>query len=158
MKLTEELLEWKFPASNKRRLAARRATTRSEEEDEEEEADVSSGREWPSPKSLISSSKCASSAIRRTRSVQSFLNNGTDASPAEMPEAAGPALTTSRTRSRSTTPAITPPAIPPRVAQAIWLDSGCFASESSATLLASGAFKVKRKGNHGFQREREWER
>lgn len=66
-------LELKLLATNRRRFAAWRAVTRSETQDclEHEEVEASNSRPL---KSLISSNKCVSSAIRRTRSVQSFVN------------------------------------------------------------------------------------
>ena len=84
MKPTEELLVLKFPARDKSHLATQRAPTRSDNHDDSTSTSTSSevavttdtasstGR---ARNSLISSSKCVSSEILRTRSVQSFLND-----------------------------------------------------------------------------------
>ena len=109
MKLTEELLERKFPARDKSRLAARRATTRSDDHDNDNDStSTSTSSEVAADaarNSLISSSKCVSSEIFRTRSVQSFLND----TPSFVPPTAMPAAVTSLTSSSTskTSPDIT---------------------------------------------------
>lgn len=94
-------LELKLLATNRRRFAAWRAVTRSETQDclEHEEVEANSRP----LKSLISSNKCVSSAIRRTRSVQSFLK--------APPPPALLAPTTSLTSCRSSDARSSPPAI-----------------------------------------------
>ena len=84
MKPMEELLELKFQARDKSRLAARRAPTGSDNHNDSTSTSTSSevavatdtasstGR---ARNSLISSSKCMSSEILLTKSVQSFLND-----------------------------------------------------------------------------------
>ena len=76
MKLTEELLEQKFPARDKSRLAARRAPTRSDNHNDSTStssevavAAVAASSTGQARNSLISSSKCVSSEILRPRSV-----------------------------------------------------------------------------------------
>lgn len=98
-------LELKLLATNRRRFAAWRAVTRSETQDclEHEEVEASNGANSRPLKSLISSNKCVSSAIRRTRSVQSFLK--TPPPPALL------APTTSLTSCRSSDARSSPPAI-----------------------------------------------
>ena len=82
MKPTEELLERKFPARDKSRLAARSAPTRLDNHDDSTSTslEVAVAADTPSStcrarNSLISSSKCMSSEILCTRFVQSFLND-----------------------------------------------------------------------------------
>ena len=76
MKPTEELLVLKFPARDKSHLAAQRAPTRSDNHDDSTSTSTSSEVAADAARnSLISSSKCVSSEIFRTRSVQSFLND-----------------------------------------------------------------------------------
>lgn len=98
-------LELKLLATNRRRFAAWRAVTRSETQDrlEHEEVEASNGANSRPLKSLISSNKCVSSAIRRTRSVQSFLK--------APPPPAWLATTTSLTSCRSSDARSSPPAI-----------------------------------------------
>ena len=105
MKLTEELLERKFPARDKSRLAAPRATTRSDDHDNDSTSTSSEVAADAARNSLISSSKCVSSEIFRTRSVQSFLND----TPSFVPPTAMPAAVTSLTSSSTskTSPDIT---------------------------------------------------
>ena len=82
MKPTEELLERKFSARDKSRLAARSAPTRLDNHDDSTStssevavtADTASST-CRARNSLISSSKCMSSEILCTRFVQSFLND-----------------------------------------------------------------------------------
>ena len=106
MKLTEELFERKFPARDKSRLAAPRATTRSDDHDNDSTSTSTSSEVADAARnSLISSSKCVSSEIFRTRSVQSFLND----TPSFVPPTAMPAAVTSLTSSSTskTSPDIT---------------------------------------------------